>query len=75
MFGFRITTNNEIIDAIKTVEELRKVNAILRNDLGVLEGGELCKDLTLTSYECRHMNIERSSCIASILSLHKEINK
>jgi len=70
MFGYRITKDKEIIEAIKTVEELRKVLTVLKNDIAVLEGHEACKCHTLSSKECRHFNISPASYTAAILSLY-----
>ena len=70
---FRITTNKEIIEAIKTVEELRKVNAILKNQVARKNNvDETCKNYGITSTEARILNINRGSYISSILSLYKE---
>ena len=72
IFGFRITKDKEIIEATQTVEELRKVMAILKIDNAAIEGVyELCKDPCLSGRECRHLNIERSSYVSAILSLYK----
>ena len=73
---FRITTNKEIIEAIQTVEELRKVNAILKILVAQKEGQEeLCKDHCISGKEARILNICRGSYISSILSLYKEYTK
>lgn len=72
MFGFRLTRDRELIEAIKTVEELRKVNAILKINVATKQGkAELCLDYSLEGYECRELNIHRGSLISSILSLYK----
>jgi hypothetical protein len=72
----RITTDREVINAIKEVEELRKVLTILKNDVAYLEGvPELCLDYALGSEECRHLNISRGSYISAILSLNNTKQK
>ena len=76
MFGFRIITNKEIIEAIKTVEELKKVNYILRNQVAKKRGlYELVEDYCVSNYESRILNIHRGSYISSILALYKEYTK
>ena len=68
----RNTRDKEIIDDIKTVEELRKVINVLKNDVAVKDGvSEICQDYALTSQECRHFGICRGSYTSSILSLYK----
>ena len=72
MFGFRITRDKEIIEAIKTVEELKKVYTVLRIDVATKKGvDELCKDYALSGVEGRHYGIGRGSYLSSILSLYK----
>ncbi len=71
MFGFRVTRDKEIIEAIKTVEELRKVNAVLRLKALEVDSSALCKSACLSAYECRELDIHRGSLISSILSLYK----
>ena len=69
---FKITTNKEIIEAIKTVEELKKVQAVLKAQVSRKENvPELCKDYFVTSEEARILNIHRGSYISSIISLYK----
>jgi hypothetical protein len=72
---FKITTDKEIINAIKQVEELKKVHAILKIKLAIKEGvSQVCKDYVLTSAECRELNIQRGSIISCILAINKELN-
>ena len=69
---FKITTNKEIIEAIKTVEELKKVKAVLKAQVSRKEDvAELCKDYCVTGEEARILNIRRGSYISSIISLYK----
>lgn len=69
---FKITTNKEIIEAIKTVEELKKVKAILKAQVSRKEDvTELCKDYCVAGEEARILNIHRGSYISSIISLYK----
>lgn len=69
---FKITTNKEIIEAIKTVEELKKVHAILKAQVSRKEGvTELCKDYCVTAEEARILNIHRGGYISGIISLYK----
>jgi hypothetical protein len=69
---FKITTNKEIIEAIKTVEQLKKVQAILKAQVSRKKGvTELCKNYCVTSEEARILNIDRGSLVSSIISLYK----
>lgn len=69
---FKITTNKEIIEAIKTVEELKKVQAVLKAQISRKENvTELCEDYCVTNEEARILNIHRGSYISSIISLYK----
>jgi hypothetical protein len=69
---FKITTNKEIIEAIKTVEELKKVQAILKAQVSRKMGvSELCINYGVTGEESRMLNIKKGSYISAILSLYK----
>jgi hypothetical protein len=69
---FKITTNKEIIEAIKTVEELKKVQAVLKAQISRKENvTELCENYCVTGEEARILNIHRGSYISSIISLYK----
>ena len=70
MFGYSIVKDKEIISALKQVEELRKVNAILR-----LKLDNPCFNFGLSSLETRELDIHRGSYLSSILSMYKELNK
>ena len=70
MFGYSIVKDKEIIKAIKQVEELKKVHAILSNKIT-----NKCIDYSLSSLECRELDINRGSYLSRILSIYKEINK
>ena len=73
LLGFTLTKDKEIIDAIKIVEELRKVNAVLRFKAQSVDDHALCKAVCLSAYECRELDISRHSYISSILSRYKLI--
>ena len=69
---FKITTNKEIIEAIKTVEELKKVLAVLKSQVSRKKDvSELCENYCITSEEARILNIHRGSYISAIISLYK----
>jgi hypothetical protein len=74
MFGYKITRDKEIINAIKIVAELDKVLTILKIDVAKKENTtELCSDYGLSSSDARRFNISRGSCISAILSLYKKL--
>lgn len=63
----------EIIEAIKTVEELKKVIAVLKSEVSRKEGvSEICKNYCVTSEEARILNIHRGSYVSVIISLYKK---
>jgi hypothetical protein len=69
---FKITTNKEIIEAIKTVEELKKVQAVLKAQVSRKMGtSELCVNYCVTGEEARILNIHKGSYVSAILSLYK----
>lgn len=66
-----VLTINEVVDAIKQVEELKKVNTILRN-----KRNDICReDQVLSHLECRELGIERSGLISCILASYKTLSE
>lgn len=67
---FKVTTNKEIIEAIKFYEQAKAFNLALRNELNT------CKDCVPTWDEVYkyHLN-HKASLLSSIFSTMKELNK
>jgi len=59
-------TLDEIIQAIKTVEELKRVHTILLNT-----GDNMCQSFALSPSESRKFGIDRGSLISVVLEMYK----
>ena len=67
---------SEVVEAIKVVEEQRKVLSILKRELAHRNGDtELTKSHAITERESRVLDISRGSALSVILSMYKELNK
>jgi hypothetical protein len=66
-----ILTLKEVVEAVKQVEELKKVNTILRN-----KRNDICRDSPVLSLlECEELGIERTGLISSVLASYKTLSK
>lgn len=71
MFGFIITRDKEIKDAIKLSSELSSVFNSLKMDLSdAYKVNELCKSYCVSGFTARRLGICRGSKLSAILDLY-----